>query len=105
MRRLLFFTQSYPYTQKETFIENEINYLAEAFDEITILPWIGEGEPTRSVPSNCKVLKPLLKNDRDTILSGLFCWAPLFYFIRKFFTDKAYTSLSKTMKYISVATF
>lgn len=105
MKRLLFFTQSFPYSYKEPFIENEIGYLSEAFDEITILPWIGEGEITRKVPSNCRVLKPMLRNDRDTILSGIFCWAPVFYFIRRFFSDKAYTSLSKAIKYISVSIF
>ncbi len=105
MKRLLFFTQSFPYSYKEPFIENEISYLSKAFDEITILPWIGEGEITRKVPANCKVLKPMLRNDRDTILSGIFCRAPFFYFIRRFFSDKAYTGLSKIIKYISVSTF
>ena len=38
MRRLLFFTQNYPFSQGETFIESEIEYLSKAFDEIVILP-------------------------------------------------------------------
>lgn len=57
MKRLLFFTQSFPYSYKEPFIENEIGYLSKAFDEITILPWIGEGEITRKVPGQLQGTK------------------------------------------------
>ncbi len=105
MRRLLFFTQSYPFSQGETFIENEIEYLSQAFDEIVILPWIGTGNATRQTPANCKILPPMLKNNRDTIISGIFCLAPVFYYIRHFFSEQAFRSFSHLKKYVSVVIF
>ena len=105
MRRLLFFTQNYPFSQGETFIESEIEYLSKAFDEIVILPWIGTGNATRQTPANCKILPPMLKNDRDTIISGIFCFAPVFYYIRHFFSERAFRSFSRLKKYVSVSIF
>lgn len=105
MARLLFFTHMYPYGSWETFIENEIAYLSGAFDEIVILPWTGKGMPKREVPPNCNVLPPMLKNDRDTLIKGIFCLAPIGYFIRKFFSEKAYTSFGRCRKFITASIF
>ena len=105
MRRLVLFTQTYPRASGETFIENEIPYLAAAFDEVVILPWMGRGAPSRPVPENCRVLEPLLGSPASTALKGIFTAAPLRYFIRHFFTERAYSSAARAFKYISVAIF
>ncbi|MDR2130092.1 MAG: glycosyltransferase [Odoribacteraceae bacterium] len=105
MSRLLFLTQYYPRATGETFIENEIPYLAAAFDEVIILPWMGRGPVTRPVPANCRVLPPLLGGTLSVLFRGIFSRAPIGYFLRHFFTEKAYTHPLRAFKYISVSIF
>jgi glycosyltransferase involved in cell wall biosynthesis len=105
MNRLLFFTQTYPRENGEAFIENEIAYLADAFDEVVILPWTGRGQPTRPLPANCRVLPPLTGGAVRVIARGIFSLAPVAYFARHFFTERAYTSLARAVKYVRVSVF
>ncbi|MBB00136.1 MAG: hypothetical protein CMN34_04320, partial [Saprospirales bacterium] len=51
-RSLVFITAEYPFGKQETFIENEITMLADAFDRIIILPKSTPGIP-RTIPQNC----------------------------------------------------
>lgn len=53
-KNLCFFTNSYPYGKGETFIENELNYIAPFFDTIYLFHKIKTGEK-REVPSNVKL--------------------------------------------------
>lgn len=96
---LVFFTQSFPYGKSESFIENEIEFLARKFDRIFILPCKSEQQTIREVPANCQVYPPLLKNERDKLFKGLFSTAPFYYFVRKFFSERAYISWYKFKKY------
>jgi glycosyltransferase involved in cell wall biosynthesis len=62
--RLFFFTAQYPYGNvSETFIENEICFLAEAFDEIIIIPSEKESEFIRSLPNNVEVSNLFIDNE------------------------------------------
>ena len=54
MAKLILLTVSFPYGNGEQFLESEIIYLAEKFDEITIIPAIRAGS-MRSVPSQVSV--------------------------------------------------
>ncbi len=54
---LFFFTSSFPYGTGETFIENEINYLAKAFDKIVIISNDTQNQQTREVPANTKLYR------------------------------------------------
>ncbi len=54
MDNLFLFTHMYPYGESETFLETEINYLAEEFNSVTIIPACINNQ-VRSVPSNVKV--------------------------------------------------
>ncbi len=55
-RTLYFFTAEYPYGNvSETFIENEINYLAKSFDHIIIFPSEKPNNHLRSLPNNVQV--------------------------------------------------
>lgn len=61
---LLFFTSSYPYGKGETFIENEINFLAEHFDEVLIFPLNSSGEKRSHLDNVCIV--DLIKENKTT---------------------------------------
>ncbi len=52
--KLVLFTHAFPYLPAETFLEAEIDYLAERFSEIVIVP-SQRGEIKRPVPNNARV--------------------------------------------------
>ena len=54
---LFFFTSEYPYGSGETFIENEIQYLASRFDKIVIVSNNTKDKQTRVVPENVLLLR------------------------------------------------
>jgi len=54
MKSLVLFTVSYPYGNKEQFLETEILYLSKYFSMITIIPTYSKGE-RRKVPRNVSV--------------------------------------------------
>ena len=56
-RSLVFITAEYPFGKQETFIENEITLLAEAFDQIIVLPKNTPGT-ARRMPQNCSLGRP-----------------------------------------------
>lgn len=60
MRKLVLFTSSYPYGIKETYLENEIQYLAAYYDEIEIFPlfYKDKDKTKREHPKNIKVNTP-----------------------------------------------
>lgn len=77
---LFFFTSSYPFGTAETFIENEIKYLSEAFDKIVIVSNEMTQEQTRIVPDNIHLeQKPYDLNKKDKLLSFINFFNPLFW--------------------------
>ncbi|MBR3300941.1 MAG: hypothetical protein IKI68_05590, partial [Clostridia bacterium] len=73
MKKLIFVTSKYPYSNGETFIENEIGYLSKAFDKIIVFATEAhDTEQKRLVPENVSVFvanpKPVSKNDYLTSL-------------------------------------
>lgn len=56
-KTLFFLTSSYPFGTGETFIENEMPFLAEAFDKIIIISNDTQSEQTRAVPENVTLLR------------------------------------------------
>lgn len=62
-KKLFFFTAEYPYGNKsETFIENEIGFLAQKFKEVIIIPSFKSTDKTRLLPSNVKVNNLFIDN-------------------------------------------
>lgn len=55
MANLFLFTATYPYSNRETFLESEIVYLSKEFDTIYIAPWSTENAPARNAPDNVVV--------------------------------------------------
>jgi len=71
MKNLYFFTATFPFGFRESFIETEIRYLSDAFDNVTIIPLAGKGVITRAVPDNCFVLSPIIRNKWQHYFLGL----------------------------------
>ena len=62
-KTLVFFTLQYPFGKKsETFIENEIYYLAQAFERVIIIPREKNDDFRRQLPPNVEVNKLLIES-------------------------------------------
>src|SRR5690606_29714067 len=71
-RHLVLFTAEFPYGTGETFLESEIIYLAEGFDEIRIISLNSKDPQTRSLPSNCVVERLDLQISKKDKFRSLF---------------------------------
>jgi len=77
---LFFFTSEYPFGTGETFIENEMPFLAQAFDKIVIISNNCEGKQTRQVPDNVIIKRfPYELNKVQSLSSILNVFNPLFW--------------------------
>ena len=67
---LCFFTSSFPYGYGETFIESEINYLAQSFNNIYLFP-LHINDNLRNLPDNVEIvfLKPVTKKKENLQLN------------------------------------
>ena len=54
-KKIIFITRRYPYFTTEAFIESEIDYIAQKFDEVIIFP-TEISDYKRNVPNNVKVV-------------------------------------------------
>jgi glycosyltransferase involved in cell wall biosynthesis len=98
---LFFFTSEYPFGTGETFIENEMPFLAQAFDKIVIVSNNCDGKQTRQVPDNVIVKRfpyELNKTKRLQSVTGIF--NPIFWreisCIKKIYKKKLSSIILKT---------
>ncbi|MBE6245160.1 MAG: glycosyltransferase [Bacteroidales bacterium] len=87
--KLVLFSNTYPFGGGETFLADEIPYLAEQFHRITIFPlYRPEGE-MRPHPASVDIATPLLpfdhKDRKGFLKKGLFNTAPFFFATKEFF--------------------
>lgn len=98
MDKLILFTSSFPFGNKETYLEREMDFLSEAFERVEIYPhYYNQGNKTqREVPKNVKVHEaalPIQKSKRLLqSLKGLFKGARIGLFLKEFFSKKVYKS-------------
>jgi glycosyltransferase involved in cell wall biosynthesis len=98
MKKLLLFTSSFPYGNKETYLEREITFLAEAFDQVEIYPhyFNRKGNIQRVVPENVKVHEPALPFQKSERLiqsfKGFFKGVDIGLFFKEFFSERVYKS-------------
>jgi glycosyltransferase involved in cell wall biosynthesis len=79
-KKIVLFTDSYPFGRAETFVSVELEYLCRAFESVVVVPLRYGGLPEpRPIPGNAAVLGPLLPSDsRATLLAqGLLSRAPI----------------------------
>ena len=98
---LFFFTSEYPFGNGETFIENEMPFLASHFDKVVIISNNCDGKQTRQVPENVSITRfpyELNKFDRLQSIKGIF--NPLFWqeisCIKKIYKKKLTSLIVKT---------
>lgn len=78
--KLFLFTADFPYGTGETFLETEITYLAEGFDEVVIVSQNLSDAQTRQVPENCIVSRiELSVSNADKLKALVSLSDPLFW--------------------------
>lgn len=92
-KTLILLTESFPFGTKETFLESEMNFLADRFSAIHIFPLHGT-ESCRPQASHVTVHEPFLpfhiKDQRKLLPAGLLNWSPLAFMFREFFLKSVY---------------
>ena len=80
-KRILIFTDSFPYGKSEPFLETELKIIVNSFERITILPiQTGEDREIRKIPEKVEVLDPVfseIKNKKELIHKGLINTSPV----------------------------
>lgn len=99
-KKLFFFTAAYPYEIREVFIEDEINYLANVFGKIVIIPLAGNGVPTRTTPQNCYTVEPIITSRWIQYLKGILFPISLPIFIYDFFKNKVFCNKDRLKTWI-----
>lgn len=104
MKTLYLFTDSYPYSTPESFLEEEILFLSKRFDKVVILPFVVKTDKMRLVPDNCEVIHiPLSGNRIRYTLYGLFHYKTVGVLTKEFFRNHVFTSWKRLKAWISSA--
>ncbi len=102
--RIFLFTNNFPYSNSETFLENEVGYLSNSFDNIVIIP-LEKKDGCRALTHNSEVWAPILSfnlNDKLwLIIKGIFNLSPFWIAIKEFISEKVYVSKGKIWKFFT----
>lgn len=78
-KHLILLTANYPYGKGETFLENEIDYLAKHFSKIIILSENNDNKQTRVLPSNVSATRIITQlSSIEKVFSFAYCFHPVF---------------------------
>ncbi|WP_334124751.1 glycosyltransferase [Empedobacter brevis] len=95
-KTLVCYTASYPYGNKETYFENELEYLSKSFDKIIIIPTYNVyGNMQRPVPNNVEVYPVTLKQGKGRIIDFLKNFNLPKNLLKEFITHKVFLDKSK----------
>ncbi|WP_243975802.1 glycosyltransferase [Vibrio natriegens] len=78
MLKIVLYTNSFPFGDQETFLEEEIKYLSASYEQVIIFPLKikGKGDRKSELPPNCVVLEPLFNPDLKSFVK----YNPIFTF-------------------------
>jgi glycosyltransferase involved in cell wall biosynthesis len=107
MKTLILFTASFPFGQKETYLETELKYLSVIFDQIEIFPHYYNNKDIthRRVPENVLVHEPVLPlkkiNRLKKGLIGIFKGANISSFLQDFLEFKVHYSRKRFFDWLT----
>lgn len=87
-KRIILFTEVFPYYGRETFLELEIQYLSRKFEEVIIVPFRANSKQMRQMPSNCRVTKAVTSNRWEMYLQLFIPTKAYMLFFRDFIEQK-----------------
>ncbi len=95
-KKLVIFTNNFPFGNGETFLNDEMCYLSSAFSEVHLFPlFYGNSQIPRELPDNVTYSEPLIhfdikKDKLKLLLSGSFIFSPLRFSFTEFFSKKVF---------------
>lgn len=93
MKTLYLFTNYFPYSFQENFLEDEIRYLSKYFANVKIISFDNNAGVSRPLPDNCIVKNiPISKDRFKYILRGIFHYKTIGIITNEFFRNKVYSS-------------
>lgn len=100
--KLFLFTADFPFGTGETFLETEITYLADGFDEVVIVSQNLSDSQTRELPGNCTVSRiDLSVSNADKLKALVGLSDPLFWkeksIVKKVYVKKFSKGIISTM--------
>lgn len=110
MSKLIIFTNTYPYGTGETFLHEELPFVADKFDCVLIFPlYIPGGVPApnipiQSVPQNVRIMEPLISfdhKDKKRFIFNGFSGKLFFTEIGEFFRKSVFLSGKKLWIYFN----
>ena len=89
------FSETFPYGFGETFLENELPFLADEFEQVVIIP-LHKKEGIRALPSNVTVWDPIIgfspKDRKRMLRNGIFNLSPIGFSAKDFFDKKVFSN-------------
>jgi len=103
MNSIIIVTSSYPFGQKETYLENELNAISDKFDKIYLLPIYNpySSEIKRKIPNNTFVLPTILLQGKDRIIQFLINFEFNSSYFSELFTRRVLFSRTKLKKWFN----
>ena len=93
MTTIFLFSDNYPYGSGETFLANELPYLAQSVDYVRITPMWANGDKRQNAFANVKIEEPILgfnpKKKLRLFMSGVFNLSPFISVIKELRAAKA----------------
>ena len=98
-KRILIFTDNYPYGKSEPFLEPELKCIARSFEKVSLIPLErGRDKNMREIPENIEIMNPVIteiKNRTGFIINGLFNTSLFFSLIKEGINSGVWKSRTK----------
>ena len=95
MKKMFLLTRSYPYSNAENFLEDEILCLCKIFELVYIIPYMATSDRCRELPRNCILLPPIVNDKVDIINNGFYCSKCFHLLIKDFIQNRVFLSYKK----------
>lgn len=96
MKTIFLFSDNYPYGSGESFLANELPYLAQSVDYVRIIPLWANGDKRQNDFANVKIEEPILsfnpKNKLKLFISGVFNLSPVISIVKELRASNAVKS-------------
>jgi glycosyltransferase involved in cell wall biosynthesis len=98
-KRILIFTDNFPFGKSETFLETELIYIVQSFEKVSVFPLeTGRDKNMRNIPEKIEIGKPVfneIKKKTELLIKGLFNTSLLHMLFKEGIRSKAWKSRTK----------
>ena len=108
-KKLIFFTNSFPYGIGEMWKANELNAFVHYFDKITVVPlhYAGNFDDPKPLPQGVESVLPLFEeeniNPKITDIAKIIIDKDFFYYWSEFFSKKAFQNKTKIKSWLAAS--